>query len=140
MTRRTGSSVWRVLAGAVSVLFLQGCALRTAQPARSLDVTLTSASGFALSAGNAEPCVVTRARLHVREVRGDTVFFREATDLRWPPNHERCRPAGSGLVVVREHEDLRAQYLRRAEGTVLLVVVYTLWSVVAIAQLFRLHK
>lgn len=85
-----------------------GCVSAVRRPAPAPAVTLSSRTAVRLMpTGTAgAPCSVQRAELEVTAVRGDSIFFRAATPLKWPNAGARCTFVGAGWLDVSAHPDL----------------------------------
>jgi len=105
----------RLRASAIGMLALSllgaGCVSAVRRPASAPAITLSSRTAVRLlptSAGGA-PCSVQRAELEVTAVRGDSIFFRAATPLKWPNAGPRCTLDGAGWLDVTAHPDLKLE-------------------------------
>lgn len=119
-------------------LFGSGCVSAVRRPASAPAITLSSRTAVRLMPANAAgaPCAVRRAELQVTAVRGDSIFFRAATPLKWPNAGPRCEVDGAGWIDVAAHPDLKLErperggtrgFLHVAYGTLALFGVGLLW-------------
>ncbi len=126
----------RVRASALGALGLcllgTGCVAAVRRPASAPAVTLASRTAVRLEPATAGgvPCSVQRAELQVTAVRGDSLFFRAATPLKWPNAAPRCTLDGAGWVDVAAHPDLELERLERGGTRGFLSVAYATFAVI----------